>query len=337
MNSGNRAAVLENTALRVTVLPGSGGDIVELLHKPSDTQFLWQRPGAPQGEATQARARGEFLDQYVGGWHEMLPNFGPGRLHGAEFGLCGEATLLDWDLEVERDAPEETCLRLDVGLRRLPLRLTKRLSLRAEEPTLQIEETLRNEGAQEIDFTWGHHPAIGPGFLSPSCVIELPKRRILATGPGGENAAIEPGTEGSWPLIAAADGSELDLSRVRPYTPGWEEDLCMVDVEEAWVGVTDRGRELGFGLAWERDVFPNLWIWQNFGGRFDHPWYGTSYCLGLEPLSSFPFDIEDVLRAGTQRSLGAGEELTTRLCATVYRPSGRLVGIDLEGRTRFEP
>lgn len=331
-----KTATLENGALKITVEPSRGGDIRSLFHKPTGTEFLWDRcEGRPTG-AGETGAGAEFLDQYAGGWHEMLPNFGPGRLHGAEFGLCGEATLLEWDAELERADPEETCLCLDVRLRRLPLRLTKRLRLRGEEPTLLIEETLRNEGAQEIEFSWGHHPAVGPGFLSPDCEIETPGGRVRAVGPGGETAAIEPGTEGRWPLIAGSGGSQLDLSRVRPYAPGWEEDLCLPDVRAGWVGVTDRRRRLGFGLAWEREAFPHLWIWQNFGGRFDYPWYGSSYCLGLEPLSSFPFDIEDVLRAGTQRSLAPDEALTTRLCATVYRPRGRLAEIDLEGRARFE-
>lgn len=329
--------VIGNEALQVTVMPDHGGDISGIRHLPSETEFLWSRFGGPPVGSGAGGAAAEFLDQYAGGWHEMLPNFGAGRLHGAEFGLCGEATLLRWEAELEREGPQETCLRLEVRLRRLPLRLTKRLRLRGDEPTLLIEETLRNESRQTIEFTWGHHPAIGPGFLGPDCEIEAPGGSVRGVGPGGEEAAIEPGSEGTWPLITAGDGGELDLSRVRPPSPGFEEDLCLPHIRAGWVGVADRRRGLGFGLAWETEVFPHLWIWQNFGGRFDYPWYGSSYCLGLEPLSSFPFDIEDVLQEGTQRSLAAGEELGTRLCATVYQPNGRLTGIDLEGTASFEP
>lgn len=244
--------------------------------------------------------------------------------------------MLAWDAEMEEAGPEP-CLLLEVRLRRLPLRLTKRLRLRGEEPTLLIEETLRNEGAQAVDYSWGQHAVLGADFLGPGCEIEAPGRRVIATGLGGPKAALVPGTKGDWPMIEASDGSQLDLSRVRSNTPGWEEDVCLVDIDEGWVGVADRELGLGFGFAWEREVFPHLWLWENFGGRFDQPWFGAAYSLGLEPLSSYPFDIEEILKAGTQLSLEAGEELTTRLCATIYRPRGRLTGIGLDGDASFQP
>lgn len=334
---GHRAAVLENSEVRVTVLTGKGSDVVELLHKPTDTDFLWRAPrnlGRAAG-AADSDPYPSFLDQYLGGWHEMLPSFGPGRLHGAPAPVCGEVTLLPWRLEVERDSAEEVCVRLSVRTRRFPLLLVKRLRMVAGQPTLLVEETVRNEGGHDLDFAWGHHVVLGPGFLRPECEIEVPNSRIVAKAPGGPEAAIEPGTEGRWPLIEGL-GEALDLSRPRPYAPGWEEDLCFPDVVDSWVGVSDRERGIGLGLAWEREVFPHLWMWLNYGGRRDYPWYGRTYSLGLEPISSLPFDIEDVVAAGTQLSLPPRGEISTRLCATVYEPSaGPVAAVEPDGHVEF--
>ncbi|NUP80976.1 MAG: DUF5107 domain-containing protein, partial [Nonomuraea sp.] len=41
---GLRAVTLENERLRVTVVPDKGGDVVEFLHKPTDTDFVWLSP-----------------------------------------------------------------------------------------------------------------------------------------------------------------------------------------------------------------------------------------------------------------------------------------------------
>jgi Domain of unknown function (DUF4432) len=335
--AGRRAVVLENAALRVAVLADKGTDVVELLHKPTDTDFMWRAPrergaaGPPNGPG----AEGDFVDQYLGGWHEMLPNTGPGALHGTAAGLCGEVTLLPWEVAVERDAVEEVCVRFSVRARRVPLRLVKRLRLLAEAPTLFVEEEVVNEGGQPVEFAWGHHPVLGPAFLTPDCRIETAGGRLVSGGPGGPTGVFEPGAAGTWPHLRARDGALHDLSRVRPYEPGFEEDVYLPDVAEPWVGVTDPERGIGFGLAWERDVFPNLWLWQSFGGRLDYPWYGRIHCLGVELMSSRPFELDDARAAGTLLRLGAGERLATRLCATVYRPRGRLTGIALDGTARF--
>lgn len=333
--AGHRAIVLENEILRITVLVDKGTDIVEFLHKPSDTDFMWRAPRdrhtAGYALANAPAPEGDFHDHYLGGWHELLPSFDGSGAHGANHGLCGEATLLPWHCTVERDDREEVCLRFDVRIRRLPLRVVKRLRLQTNSPTLFTEETVSNEGGQEVAFDWGHHPVIGPAFLRPECVIEAPGRTIVSGGPGGADGAFTRGACGEWPILDDTRGNPVDVSRVAPPAPGWEEDLYLPDVPAGWVGLTDRGEELGFGLAWQPEVFSHLWLWQNLGGRLDYPWYGRTYCLGLEFLSG-PFDDDSRARL----RLDPGGELKARHCATVYRPGRGLTGIDpLTGEATF--
>jgi len=57
---------------------------------------------------------------------------------------------------------------------RCPFLVEKTLRLRSDRATLEIEETVTNEGAEPMDFMWGHHPAFGAPFLDEHCRLFAP-------------------------------------------------------------------------------------------------------------------------------------------------------------------
>ena len=63
---GLRAVVLENRALRITVLADKGTDIIEFLYKPLDVDFLWRSPLGVRNPSltvpTKEAPVGSFLD-----------------------------------------------------------------------------------------------------------------------------------------------------------------------------------------------------------------------------------------------------------------------------------
>ena len=163
---GYRSVALENEKLRVTVLADKGTDIFEFLYKPLDVDFMWRSPAGLRAHAnyvpSSAREAGSFMDFYEGGWHEMFPNCGARSVHqGAELGQHGEVALLPWNYVITRDKSDVIEVRFNVRTVRTPFHLTKTLSLRRNEPVLRIRERVTNESGQEVDFTWGHHPALG--------------------------------------------------------------------------------------------------------------------------------------------------------------------------------
>src|SRR6266508_3149647 len=97
---------------------------------------------------------------------------------------------------------------------RAPLRLTRTLRLRRRVATLFVAETATNEAAAEVGFAWGHHPDLGPPFLSADCVVDCGARRALAYGGDayerGRLAAED--QEGDWPHLRGRDGGRVDLS-----------------------------------------------------------------------------------------------------------------------------
>src|SRR3569833_1518478 len=107
---GRRCISLENETVRAVICADKGGDILELLHKPTDTEMLHQAPA------------GASRDQFPGGWYMMLPN-GPAPCthRGAEYGQHGEATFLGWDVAVDLDRADRVSILLNTRLRRTPL------------------------------------------------------------------------------------------------------------------------------------------------------------------------------------------------------------------------
>ena len=279
---GYRCLSLENAVLRIVVCPDKGCDIVELTHKPSDTELLYQSPwglGSPHDRHAPAPG-GPFRDRFAGGWFLMLPNGPePCTYKGAEFGHHGEASQLAWSVAIADDRPERVEAVFRVRLRRLLLWVERRLSLAHDSDTLTIEETVRNEGGEPVDVLWGHHPCLGELFLETGCVIRLPD-----------------GTE------AAMDGPVNDFQAIT--------------AAEGRVSVTNPRLALDFTLAWEADLFPVMGLWRVWDAGDGYPNYRGRRILAVEPAVDFP-SLAAAAERGTALRLAPGAQRTTTLTASV--------------------
>ena len=110
-----------------------------------------------------------FLDNYPGGWQEILPNFGdPCEYKNIKLGLHDEISMLRWNYTILQDETECVSVQLEVRCVLTPFRVRKTLTLRPGYE-LEIEERVVNESAEKMDCTWGHHPAFGAPFLDETC------------------------------------------------------------------------------------------------------------------------------------------------------------------------
>ena len=263
---GYPALVLENPALRVTVLAGRGGDIVEFLHKPTDTDFCTfaargLRPAAESG----ARP---FMDVYYGGWQEVFPNGGaPCRFAGANLDQHAEVALLPWRTRVLRDDPDEVAVALDVRCLRTPFALHREMRLGAREARLRVRSTAVHAGRVPHPAMWGQHLAFGAPYAGPACRIELP--------PG---ARVLP-TENSLDLSALGASPELGAPSGVSYLTGFRDGRYVL---------RNPDRPVGIEVRWDAAALPYLWCWREAGASSGFPWYGRDYLLGLEPWSSYP-------------------------------------------------
>jgi hypothetical protein len=218
-----------------------------------------------------------------------------------------------------------------VRLYRSPLALERTLSLRRDSAALLIHERLHNESASKFAIMWGHHPAIGEPFLDDSCVVETTAKKveILAFH---ENGLWEPGIEFDFPYARNRRTGEMqDVTRVLRKDAKSVDVIFLKDLYEGWYGLTNRRQKVGFGMAWDRDLFKYLWMWQVYGGHLDYPWYGRTYNCAIEPFTSYPpAGIRKAIDNGTAVIMEPGATIETNLAAVAYAAEG-IRGITREG------
>lgn len=307
---GRRCLSLENETLRAVICADKGGDILELLHKPTDTEMLHQAPAGvsrPGDVQPSPLAVGAFRDEFPGGWYMMLPNGPVPCTHrGAEYGQHGEATFLGWDVSVEADRADRVSILLHTRLRRTPLAVERRVTLESGRATLTIEEQLTSEAAHPIEILWGHHPTFGAPLIEAGTRIDLP----------------------------ASAGLSADLG-VMPEDTVTLHDFTRFDaLGEGWFAVSNDRRGAGVALRWDETLFPTLGLWRMLGGEGDYPWYGARRMVALEPACDLPSLAEAAVR-GTAIALAPGQTVATRIEATLFAPVGTVRGVGWGGEIAF--
>lgn len=338
---GYGCVALENEKLRVTILADKGTDIYEFLYKPRDIDFMWRtwlglRPRS-HFAPTSPRAAGAHLDYYEGGWQELFPNCGNLSLHqGAEVGQHGEVLLLPWRYTIIKDQPEEVAVRFNVRTVRTPFHLEKTISLRRNEAALRIHERVTNESGQEVDFTWGHHPAYGWPFIDENSRVDLPDCRIRTYSEfTPETSRLKPDQSSPWPMAEGCAGEPVDLARVPGPDTAAHDMVFLEGITDGWYAVTNPALGVGFALRYPADVFKVLWYWQVYRGGRDYPWWNATYNLALEPCATLPI-LARAAERGEALRLGAGESREIELMAIAFEGLNKVSGVSRDGAVEGE-
>jgi hypothetical protein len=335
---GLRALVMENELLRISILLDKGTDIYEFLFKPLDIDFMWRGPNPLRDPRafvpTGPRRDGFFMDFYHGGWQEIFPNGGAGcEYKGAELCQHGEVSIIPWNCAIVKDEPDEVAAKMWTRTYRTPFYIEKTLRLKSGVPALFFDEKIVNEGREEMEYMWGHHPAVGYPFLDSSCRIDAPATRVEVSSPSFcENSRLPAGAKfDSFPIVKDRDGKKFDLSAVPPPEANTSEMCYLLGLDDGWCAVTNGRRKAGFAMRWDKDIFPAIWLWEVFTGNYAYPWYGRTYNLALEPWSSWPGGMANASAQGTTRRLGPGESLETSLLASAYSGVSRVTRVNEDG------
>ncbi|MFB6308023.1 MAG: aldose 1-epimerase [Haloarculaceae archaeon] len=342
---GIDATVLENEHLRVLVLPGKGGDILEFRDKRTDVDVLWHANHnwqPPESRYVPSEAKTTWLDHYPGGWQMNLPIAGFGReIEGNAYGLHGESALVPWDCEVVRNDADAATVRLTTELVRYPFELERELRLPAGESTLRVTETITNLGGVDLEYIWQQHVALGRPLLDPAARLDVPAGRGVTESDdeGFKNGRIAPNREFDWPEAPTRDGGTTDLREIPPESAEIHDLTYATDLDGGWYALTNPEIDLGFGFSFPTDPFECVWFWQALGGFHESPYFNRNYNVGLEPTTAYPSDgIPDAQREnGTMKTLGAGESISAEFAATTFgghegvsavAPDGSVMGLD---------
>jgi len=333
---GLRLAVLENEVLRVVAVLDKGTDIVEFRHKPTDTDFLWRsptglRPPSPYPPSV-GTPRGMFMDHLEGGWAELFPHGGsPCEYRGVAFGLHDEVWHLPWEAEIVEDSPDRVAIKCWVHTVRTPFRLEKTLSVERGKAVLFLDETITNLGGVPMEYMWGHHPMYGPPFLSEHCVLETPARRMLTDTVEAPDSRFVAGHDGPWPNCVDRSGNAVDGRPLLSGEAGVSDMMFLTELDAGWYALTNQALQVGIAMAWDKDVFPHLWYYQQYGTKGGAPWWGDAHCVAIEPFTTKVPMLAEAARAGEHRTLQPGESLSTRLVAAAYSGLTAVSAVSREG------
>ena len=335
---GIETAFLENEALRIMVLPGKGGDILEFRDKRTDIDVLfhtdhnWQPPADAPVPTTDPTG---WHDTYPGGWQVNLPIAGyADGFSGTPYGLHGESALLPWDAQVIQDDSDAVSLRLSTELVKYPFSVERTLTLPAGEPVFRIEESVTNTGGLELEYIWQQHVALGQPLIGPTARLDVPATTgiVEAYDEDHQNNRLVGGETFAWPN-APGIADDVDLRTFPPTDSTLHDVAYATDLDEGWYAVTNPEVDLGFGLTFPTDPFECLWYWQPFGGYADSPYFNRNYNVGLEPTTAYPSgDIPDAQRSnGTMKTLKPGETIEASFAAVCYRGHDSVSHISPEG------
>lgn len=336
---GMETAFLENRHLRVMVVPGKGGDILEFRDKRTDVDVLyhadyeWDPPADRRIPSTDMT----WNEHYPGGWQLNLPVAGgPMEFSGNRYGHHGESALIEWESGVTRDDDEAVTLELTARLRRYPFAVQRELTLPADEPALYVDESVTNEGDYPLEYVWQHHVALGRPLVGPAARLDVPAGESYVEAYDETHATnrLAGDQDFDWPTAEGVDGDEIDLREFPPLDAEIHDQAFLLGVDDGWYAVTNPALDVGFALSYPAEHFESLWYWQAFGGMDESPFWGRNYTAGLEPTTAYPGHSLPAAQRdnGTMNTLDPGETKSVELVARTYGGHERVTDVDDDGR-----
>jgi hypothetical protein len=313
---GLRALVVENSQLRLVILPDLGGKLWSLVYKPYDREIFWHHPRVEPRPSPYGAA---YDDAFSGGWDELFPNDATLAVNGDVYPDHGEWWSMPFNWEISKRSDEEVTVHLWRAGVVTTTRVDRWIGVRAGEARLQLRYRIHNEGPRPLDFLWKLHPALA---ITPASRIELPPSHVLPAGFFTERLDGQPF---AWPHARSADGQPVDMRAVPPPESQATDFYYATQLDGGWCALTDGESGVGFGLAFDPDVFRSVWVFAPYAG-----WRGL-YVTLLEPCTGYPYQLEEAVAQGTASRLAPGAALETEVTAVLYHGRAAVQAIRRDG------
>ena len=292
---GRRAAVLQNEALRLTVLQ-EGGHIAEIFDRRAGVNPSWTPPWPSiEPSAYDPAAHTEYgggsdarLLAGIMGHNLCLDTFGaptPEEL-AAGIPVHGEASVIPFDIR-QTDDDLVTTARLP----RAGLVFERRIELRGR--AVHIQEAVENLSATDRPIAWTQHVTLGPPFLSRGTThfhTSATRSKVFEAQFGVADYLI-PAGEFHWPQAPRTGGGCINLEVLSESAPSDAYTAHLMDPkrEFAFFAALAPPFRLAFGYVWKQADFPWLGIWEENQSRLQAPWNGRCLARGMEfGVSPFP-------------------------------------------------
>jgi hypothetical protein len=313
---GIPALILENAALRVTVLPELGGHVMEMVDKAADRNLLWANP---RKRPIRAPYGANFDDWWSGGWDEIFPTGDRAQLNGELLPYMGELWSVPWTALHGSSYGSAWIEAVGVGTM-VPAQMRRRLELCGDEPVLHATYRLTSLDVRPLPFLWGIHPSFA---VTPDHRIDIPTGQMLVGVSSGPEMG-EVGATYQWPIQPAKGlpSGLRDARLVLPASAGVFGGHWATQLREGWLALTDTRSHRGVALSFSPEVFGSAWLWQVYGG-----WRGHHHVC-LEPWTGYPMDLERAAAEGRAAVLEPGASIEAEVDVLLYEGLDRVASVE---------
>ena len=295
---GLSTVVLENSLLRIVVLPEVGGKIWQITYKPLDADLLWNNPRIAPAKLPMGS---RYDDVWSGGWDELFPNDEVAVIEGESYPDHGELWTGQWTAEPFSQAGlAGVRLRYVTPISSIEVEKTISLSLRSNQARIEFQHGFTNRGQTNFAFLWKLHPAMA---VSAESRLDFPHMKVCLEPafPGTLAGAAE---VTDWPIVKTSAG-DVDLRCVTPESARQLYFFYGAKMKGNWCALTDTAKKLSCALQFDSTVFSCCWLFATYGG-----WRNYNVAV-LEPCTGYPLNFEAMKSAGRHKTLRPGESLQT--------------------------
>ena len=311
---GLRVIRLENSRIAVDVMPELGGKIFRIIDKAGDRDVLWH---SPRVQPHRAALHDNFDDHWPGGWDEAFPGGAPSpNRYGDQLPYMGELWTTEAADRIVRADSGGVELELVLETPITPARWTRRLILDDDSPVLRIAYRMENAGTMPFDWNWGIHPVAA---VTPHHRFDVPARLAEVDENGGGTLGVK-GDRYEWPMFNGMDIREVMGPETQAFALHY-----LTELQDGWVATTDVPAKRGFGLVFDRQMFPVVWLWMVYGG-----WRGYYHAIA-EPWTGYPSPLAEAVAAGRSRVLDPGAVMETEVAAVIYDGVGSVSKLTADG------
>jgi len=282
---------LDNGLMHVSLCPDLGGRIEDLIDLRTGKNWLWHPAGYQPGPRALPLGA-SFDDNWTGGWDEIFPNDAACHFQGRDLPVHGELWSQEWEVQEYSPLGAE----LAYICRSLPVTVTKRLTLDPQSPELRVDYMFINRSPEPLSFLFKLHPALaieaGDEVLMPPCSVKPVDL--------GFSSLMKRDCWTAWPASDSVEDPSRSLAQVPPATCAAKEFVYTKDHADGFTGLGSRRTRSALKLAFNRELFPYVWLFQIYGG-----WQGH-YVHVAEPCTNIPWDLEQAVRQGTCAVLPGG-------------------------------
>jgi hypothetical protein len=279
-------ARLESQFLRLDVAPSVGGRMVSLVDKRTGHEFLWRNRSLklellPTGS--------EYDPNFYGGIDELLPNDPAEKIAGIDCPDHGEL----WTTSLSSRIEGQT-LSLRGKLPWFGLEYERKMSLRKDEPIVELWYRITNRTEAAREFLWKLHAALA---VRAGDIIDCPARQAQVVDPAWSR--FKSTAPFVWPRIEGKDASVI------PPLDGTMDFFYLFNLERGEMSWRRPESGLRFTYQFDKNIFPYAWLFASYGGFNGH------YTIILEPCTAMPMSVIESAQKNQCSRLDPGEQIET--------------------------